>query len=161
MALLIVLSSIVRFVVPSLEDTEWDELNSRLNDQIKNVKEKINSVTSPKDISEVGNELTIVIRQFLYENPTIFESIEIDKSTSKPFIQKKNKTIESIKLEKKRSKRRMYRSDATGDDRKNFWAACRALGDAKRLDTKKNHIKQYPTKKICSEKISGSLVKKH
>ena len=90
MALLIVLSSIVRFVVPSLEDTEWDELNSRLNDQIKNVKEKINLVTSPKDISEVGNELTIAIRQVLYENATIFESIEIDKSTSIPFIQKKN-----------------------------------------------------------------------
>ena len=118
-------------------------------------------MTSPKDISEVGNELTIAIRQFLYENPTIFESIEIDKSTSKPFIQKKNKTIESIKLEKKRSKRIVYRSDATGDDRKNIWTACRALGDAKRLDTKKNHIKQYTTKKICSERISGSLVKKH
>ena len=40
MALLIVLSSIVRFVVPSLEDTEWDELNSRLNDQKRVLRRK-------------------------------------------------------------------------------------------------------------------------
>lgn len=105
MALLIILTSIVRFIVPSLEDTEWDELNSWLSDQKKNIKEKINSVTSPEDVSEVGNELTIAIRQFLYENPTIFESMEIDKSSSIPFVQKANKTIESIKLKKKRFKR--------------------------------------------------------
>ena len=91
------LTSIVKFVEPKIEKSEWKSLNERLKEKLVPINHHLCRSRNPEDIITLGDQANIVIRDFLLENPELFETVESAKKTK--FKKHSSKTLEeAVKL---------------------------------------------------------------
>ena len=78
----------------------------------------------------MGDQITTVVRNVLLQHPELFE-IKQDKTSG--IIRNTNMTIEKAKLKKKELKRVAFsKKNATPNDMKLYWKACRAVSGIKK-----------------------------
>ena len=130
MAILIALTTLIKFLMPSIERDEWQVINSQLKTRIYPLYMELKHAASPCEISNIGTSINLILRDFLLENSDIFEPTE--QAKAKIFIEKESKTIKNLKSQKKHLKILAFSSNATDQDKKSFWKACRAISDLKR-----------------------------
>ena len=73
------LTSIVKFEEPKIEKSEWDRLNNELKQKLAPINHHICKSKNPEDIITLGDQANIIIRDFLIENPELFENTETTK----------------------------------------------------------------------------------
>ena len=160
------LSSIVKFVEPKIEKSEWKSLNERLKEKLVPINHHLCRSRNPEDIITLGDQANIVIRDFLLENPELFETVESAKKTK--FKKHNSKTLEeAVKLKKELKKKAEYK-DATEDDRRRFRLALRAISDIRKAEkrreeakTSEHYEKEYHKNKwrFAKKAVNGDLDK--
>ena len=124
------LTSLVKFVAPKLQKDEWTDLNNQLKDKLTAVNFHLNRATNPDDIFILGDQANIVIRDFLLDNPEVFEATDTGKVSK--FVKHVPKSLEAAVKLKKQLKRIANGPNATESDRKSFRLALRAVSDLKK-----------------------------
>ena len=123
------IATFIKFATPSIEKDEWKEINLELKNILAIYHHHLGKLTKPEDIQHMGDQITTVVRNVLLQHPELFE-IKQDKTSG--IIRNTNMTIEKAKLKKKELKRVALSKNATPNDRKPFWKACRAVNDIKK-----------------------------
>ena len=131
--------SLTSLVKANCEDDEWTKLNEALKDKLKPINFHICRAQDPEDISKLGDQANIVIRDFLLEHPDIFEAEESSKKTK--HVKHTSKTVAEAKQLKKELKKKAEAPNATLEDRKNFRLALRAISDLKKAEDRTEQLK--------------------
>ena len=133
------LTSIVKFVAPSLEKHEWEPLNIGLKEKLSPLNYHISRSSNPEDTATLGNQVSIVIRDYLLENPEVFETVDTGKKSK--YKKHLSKTIEEAVKLKKELQKKAFGKDGTENDRKRFRQALRAISDLRKAEQKKELAK--------------------
>ena len=72
-AIFLTLASFVKFVSPQIEKSEWKDLDLKLKSKLEPFHHHISRARNPEDIAVLGDQATIVIRDFLIEHEELFE----------------------------------------------------------------------------------------
>ena len=129
-AIFLSLASIIKFAVPTCNKDEWKELDDQLKSRLAPFHHHLGRLNNEEDISHMGDQINIVIRDFLIEKEDLFVA---EDSKQSPYIHTHNKTLEAAQQQKKHLKKKAFGKNATEDDKKAFWAACRAVSDLKQI----------------------------
>ena len=84
-ALFLTLATFLKFNTPSIGKNEWTKLNNELNLKLGPLHHHISTSNQQEDLQVLGNEVTIVIRDFLVEHHELFQD-ENSKKHSAKFI---------------------------------------------------------------------------
>ena len=134
----IALSSFVKFDAVC-EKHEWDKLNDILKNKLEAVIYHLNRVNNPEDVSRLGDQANVIIKEFLEEHPEAFEVADTNKKSK--FIKHSSKTLaEAIEL-KKTLKKKAQGKDATENDFRHFRAALKAVSDLRKAERKRELMK--------------------
>ena len=116
-AVFLLLTSIIKFVTPTAERDEWKELNDELNLLLSPYHHHLSRCNNPEDAAHLGDQITIVIRDFLLSKPELFVD---EKSNSEFFKKHQSKPLEQLKKLKNDLRRRAFGKNGTEEDRKQF-----------------------------------------
>ena len=160
------LASVVKFVEPKIEKSEWKNLNEKLKEKLVPIHHHLCRSQTPEDIITLGDQANIVIRDFLLEHPELFETVESTKKTK--FKKHNSKALEEAVKLKKELKRKAEHKDATEDDKKKFRLVLRAISDLRKAEkrreeakTSEHYEKQYNKNKwkFAKKAVNGDLDK--
>ena len=138
-AVFLSLLTLVKFCLPSLDRDDWADINKELSDRLAPFNYHLGRLNNAEDISHMGNQINLVIREFLLEKGDIFEQSQSNSSAA--FVTNKNQTLEAARAQKKILKKRAQGRDATDQDRREFWAACKAVSDLRKIEKRKQDLK--------------------
>ena len=129
----IALSSFVKFDAVC-EKHEWDKLNHTLKSKLEAFIHHLNRVNNPEDVSRLGDQANVIIKEFLEEHPEAFETVDTNKKSK--YVKHSSKTLaEAIEIKKTLKKK------AQDNDIKQFRAALKAICDLRKAERKKELFK--------------------
>ena len=131
----IALTSIVKFLEPKIEKSEWSELNDKLKEKLTPINHHISRSKNPQDIVILGDQANVVIQNFLLEHPEIFEAAESTKKSK--FRKHTPKALEDAVKLKNILKKKAANYDSTEKYRKQFMKALRAVSDLREAERRK------------------------
>jgi hypothetical protein len=137
-SIFITLSTLIRFSTPSLEKDVWKDLSDNLKQELAPLHHHISRCNNPDDIKVLGDQCTIVIRNFLSNHSELFE--DENKQSSK-FRSHSNKTLAQLLELKKTLRKEAFKKDADPSKRKQFHNCLKALNDLKHREKIKSQNK--------------------
>ena len=157
-SIFLTLTSIVKFSL-NVEKDDLKELNKLLKKKLTPINYHLGRSNHPEDIQTLGDQANIVIRDFLLEHPEAFEASDTSKNGK--FIKHTGNTLEEAIKIKNNLRKIMKRRNTTSEDKKNFRAALNVIKELRKLEKKKEQIKQLDIKRKCILTINGTLLERH
>ena len=154
-SIFITLSTLIRFSTPSLEKDVWKDLSDNLKQELAPLHHHISRCNNPDDIKVLGDQCTIVIRNFLSNHSELFE--DENKQSSK-FRSHSNKTLAQLLELKKTLRKEAFKKDADPSKRKQFHnffglgaSTSRSVGIVLFLSsTQPKHLREKTPMKNCN-----------
>ena len=137
-AIFLTLASIIRFSAPQIEKSEWHNLDQKLKTKLQPFHHHISRANNPHDIGALGDQATVVIRDFLLEHSELFE--DEAKETAK-FRKHSSKTLNELEDLKKKLRKEAFGNEGNEEKKKKFYECLKALSHLKKAEKKKDDQK--------------------
>ena len=132
------LASFVKFALPSIEKSEWTNVNDELSAVLDPINERICHARHPDEITVAAEQFNIAVREFLLQND-LFEVVEPKKA--KEFVKRQPAALaEAVKLKKELS-RKARQPGASQEDHKKLRLCLRAISDMKKAERDRQRLK--------------------
>ena len=132
-ALFITLSTFIKFITPTIEKSEWTRLNNELKSKLTPLHFHISRSNHQEDLKVLGNQVTIIIREFLIEHKELFEDENSSAETSTSFRKHKNKTLNELEDLKKKLRKEAFGPEGNEEKKKKFYECLKAISNLRKI----------------------------
>ena len=137
-SILLSITTLLRYVVPSVEKDEISRLDSELRKKLNPLHSKISTCSDPKSLSMLGNQLSLEILEFMKSNHNLFNDMKPQKE---PFIQHNSQSLKQLNERKKILRKKAFSQGSTVTDRRNFHDCLKAISEFKKILKKREQSK--------------------
>ena len=123
------LALILRFIVPQITADHWKDIDKELSEHIRPLHHDLsqNLISAP----DAGNQFNFLLQSFFKSKPDLFLP---DDSKGGCFIRREKKTLNEIRRQKNKLRKKAFRKNATADDREKFYECLHAYDYLKNED---------------------------
>ena len=137
--LLLSLVTLLKYCAPSINSEDLSVLDSSLKRKLSPLHHHISRCTDPADLATLGDQLPILLTEFLEENKELFADEK--KQHSKGFISHPNKTLTELQHLKKVLRKKAFSRAGTDEDRKKFHSCLKAISELKKVEKRRLLLK--------------------
>ena len=137
------LLSFVKFTGPTeASQSDWQRLNQALKPRLALLHQQIAQCDQnhPDDVEQLGDSLSLVIREFFVEHEDFFLD-EAAKVPGKKYVSHSNQTITQLDEKKKILRREAFGANGSEEKRKEFYLCIQAISELKQIEKKKQELK--------------------
>ena len=137
------LLSFVKFTGPTeARHSDWERLNKALKPRLAPLHQQIAQCDQehPDDVEQLGDCLSLVIREFFVEHEDFFLD-EAAKVPGKKYVSHNNQTITQLDEKKKILRCEAFGADGSEEKRKEFYLCLQAISELKAIEKKKQELK--------------------
>ena len=137
--LLLSLVTLLKYCAPSINSEDLSVLDSSLKRKLSPLHHHISRCTDPADLATLGDQLPILLTEFLEENRELFADEK--KQHSKGFISHPNKTLTELQHLKKVLRKKAFSRAGTDEDRKKFHSCLKAISELRKGEKRRLLLK--------------------
>ena len=132
-----------------IEEEEWSQLNAKVKEELAPLVQSLNQCDNAKDLSTIGNQLSIDLHDFLKHS---FNQGTKEEDTTKYQFHEWI-TIDVLRKAKNKLRRMAFGPESSPSDKRNWNQALKAHNTFKK--------KQEKSRRICNTKHQETLFKKN